>query len=215
MSRLSWSSQRVLGSVALACALAATGAVPAPAAVSLPSTASASASSAAAPAKAAALTAAAPAKAAARALKTAVPKITGTAKVGQKLTVNRGSWTSGTKLTQRWYRNGAAISGATGTSYTVKSGDAGASLTVRVTGAKAGYASATKTSAAVKVQKPATSNRSKPKGKNCPASHPIKGNASSRIYHKPGGQYYARTIPEECFKTETAAKAAGYRKSKR
>ncbi len=49
---------------------------------------------------------------------------------------------------------------------------------------------------------------------NCPSSHPIKGNASSMIYHVPGGRYYSRTKPEECFATESAAQAAGYRRSK-
>ncbi|KZE90039.1 sunset domain-containing protein [Microbacterium sp. TNHR37B] len=52
-------------------------------------------------------------------------------------------------------------------------------------------------------------------GYNCPAGYPIKGNADSGIYHVPGGAYYSRTIPEECFATEAAARAAGYRKSKR
>jgi hypothetical protein len=147
------------------------------------------------------------------------PKISGTAKAGGKLAVSRGTWTSGTKLTQRWYRNGAAISGATGTSYTVKSGDVGANLTVRVSGAKTGYASVTKTSATVKVAKAAASTRAKPNGKNCPASHPIKGNrptdGTDWKYHVPGGQYYARTVPEECFKTAAAAQKAGYRASKK
>ena len=34
---------------------------------------------------------------------------------------------------------------------------------------------------------------------NCPAGYPIKGNASSMIYHVPGGGFYNRTNPEECF----------------
>jgi hypothetical protein len=58
-------------------------------------------------------------------------------------------------------------------------------------------------------------SRVTPNGWNCPSSHPIKGNASSMIYHVPGGAYYSRTNPEECFATESAAKSAGYRKSKR
>ena len=33
----------------------------------------------------------------------------------------------------------------------------------------------------------------------CPASHPIKGNASSMIYHEPDKVSYLRTIPEFCF----------------
>lgn len=62
---------------------------------------------------------------------------------------------------------------------------------------------------------PAASGRAAPQGKNCPASHPIKGNASSMIYHMPGGAYYNRTIPEDCFATAADAVAAGYRASQR
>lgn len=55
---------------------------------------------------------------------------------------------------------------------------------------------------------------------DCPASHPIKGNQGSRstdtwIYHMPGGGSYAVTDPEECFSTEAAAQAGGYRKALR
>jgi hypothetical protein len=49
---------------------------------------------------------------------------------------------------------------------------------------------------------------------NCPSGYPIKGNASSGIYHVPGGSFYDRTNPEECFATRGAAEAAGYRASK-
>lgn len=62
--------------------------------------------------------------------------------------------------------------------------------------------------------KPDNSGPVTPSGWDCPSSHPIKGNASSMIYHMPGGSYYSRTNPEECFATEAAARAAGYRKSK-
>jgi hypothetical protein len=46
---------------------------------------------------------------------------------------------------------------------------------------------------------------------NCPQSAPIKGNQSSGIYHMPGDAYYDVTDPEECFASEAAAQAAGYR----
>jgi len=52
-------------------------------------------------------------------------------------------------------------------------------------------------------------------GYDCPKGFPIKGNADSGIYHVRGGAYYSRTIPEQCFATESAARAEGYRKSKR
>lgn len=49
----------------------------------------------------------------------------------------------------------------------------------------------------------------------CPASHPIKGNRSSMIYHVPGGASYNQTNPEDCFRTEADAQAAGYRRALR
>jgi endonuclease YncB( thermonuclease family) len=53
-----------------------------------------------------------------------------------------------------------------------------------------------------------------PVGKTCPASAPIKGNASSMIYHVHGQRYYSVTVPEACFATASAAEAAGYRAAK-
>jgi len=49
----------------------------------------------------------------------------------------------------------------------------------------------------------------------CPEDYPIKGNASSRIYHRPGESSYDATIPEICFASDEAADAAGYRERKR
>jgi endonuclease YncB( thermonuclease family) len=51
---------------------------------------------------------------------------------------------------------------------------------------------------------------------NCPSYAPIKGNQGSNgwIYHMPWNQYYSVTNPEECFSTEAAALAAGYRPAK-
>ena len=49
---------------------------------------------------------------------------------------------------------------------------------------------------------------------DCPASHPIKGNESSGIYHMPGDACYDETNPEECFATEADGQAAGYRAAK-
>lgn len=45
----------------------------------------------------------------------------------------------------------------------------------------------------------------------CSAGAPIKGNASSMIYHRPGQRYYDVTVAEECFATAAQAEAAGYR----
>ena len=52
-------------------------------------------------------------------------------------------------------------------------------------------------------------------GYSCPAWAPIKGNASSKIYHRPGNQSYNITKPEACFSTGTQAEAAGYHAAKR
>ena len=55
-----------------------------------------------------------------------------------------------------------------------------------------------------------------PIGWNCPRNAPIKGNQGSNgwIYHLPGQAYYNNTNPEECFASESAARAAGYRRAK-
>ena len=49
----------------------------------------------------------------------------------------------------------------------------------------------------------------------CPASHPVKGNADSHIYHLPGGPSYDRTVAEVCFAGAGAAEAAGFRAPRR
>ena len=49
----------------------------------------------------------------------------------------------------------------------------------------------------------------------CPATHPIKGNADSGIFHVPGGMSYERTIPERCYATAADAEADGFRQAKR
>ncbi|MCX6019807.1 MAG: thermonuclease family protein [Chloroflexi bacterium] len=51
--------------------------------------------------------------------------------------------------------------------------------------------------------------------KDCPASHPLKGNQNSMIYHSPSQQAYNKTKPEVCFATPADAQAAGYRAAKR
>jgi hypothetical protein len=49
----------------------------------------------------------------------------------------------------------------------------------------------------------------------CPEAFPIKGNASSQIYHQPGGASYAQTMAEICFASPRDAEAAGYRAASR
>ncbi|HEU0114990.1 MAG TPA: hypothetical protein VFQ80_09945 [Thermomicrobiales bacterium] len=49
----------------------------------------------------------------------------------------------------------------------------------------------------------------------CPPGYPVKGNASSRIFHVPGSSSYDQTIPEFCFDSSASAEAAGFRAPKR
>ncbi|KQZ22531.1 cutinase family protein [Microbacterium sp. Root553] len=77
------------------------------------------------------------------------PTISGTGSVGSILKAAAGTWAPvPTTLTYQWKRNGAAIAGATATSYRVISADAGANITVTVTASKSGYSNGATTSAA-------------------------------------------------------------------
>lgn len=96
-----------------------------------------------------------------KALSGAKPTIGGTAKVGSKLTAKPGSWTSGTKVSYQWKREGKAISGATTSSYKLVAADAGKKITVTVTGAKSGYAKLAKTSSSKTVAKVAPKVKAK------------------------------------------------------
>lgn len=76
---------------------------------------------------------------------TTAPSITGTAKVGTKLTAKAGVWSTPGKASYQWLRNGAPIKGATYSSYTPKAADLGKKIKVQVTYAAkvAGYAPGT------------------------------------------------------------------------
>ncbi|TJY69169.1 hypothetical protein E4J89_11440 [Arthrobacter sp. CAU 1506] len=80
------------------------------------------------------------------------PTISGTAKVGHKLTVSAGAWApAAATLGYQWYRNGQAVSGATAVTYTLTAADKGADLKARVRAAKGGYTTTDRHSAPVKV----------------------------------------------------------------
>jgi len=147
-------------------------------------------------------------------LTASTPGISGSAIVGRTLTASEGKWSSGTSFSYQWFANGTAVSGATGRSFAVTTAHVNKRISVRVTGTKPGYVTVSRTSAATAAV-PYPSRTSPAGSYTCPAWAPIKGNASSMIYHVPGGQFYEVTNPEECFRTEAAAVAAGYRKSKR
>ncbi|MFE6971771.1 hypothetical protein [Isoptericola sp. NPDC057653] len=75
------------------------------------------------------------------------PKISGTVRVGAKVAVAKGTWKpAASTYRYQWRANGAKISGATKSSYTVPSRYAGKKLTVTVTGSRSGYATTSVTS---------------------------------------------------------------------
>lgn len=148
-------------------------------------------------------------------LTASTPTISGTTRVGSSLTARPGSWTAGTSFAYQWLANGSSIGGATGATLALTSAMVGKQISVRVTGSQSGYATKSVTSA--KTAKVAYPGRTAPIDSwNCPSWAPIKGNRGTNgwIYHVPGGAYYSRTNPEECFRTEADARAAGYRRSK-
>lgn len=83
------------------------------------------------------------------------PTVIGSPRFGSVLSVGQPAWDTGAVLTYQWLRNGVPVTGATGTSYAVGLADIGHPLSVRVTGSKPGFASATRTSATTGVVTPA------------------------------------------------------------
>ena len=79
------------------------------------------------------------------------PRVSGSAKVGKRLSAVPGTWTSGARLSYQWLRSGKTITGATARTYVVRPTDAGLPLTVRVAGSRSGYLPASSTSAKVTV----------------------------------------------------------------
>ena len=69
-----------------------------------------------------------------------VPVLAGTAKIGQAVTVETGTWggTPAPSLACQWLRNGVEIAGATGTTYTPVAADDRTALSCRVAAANAG-----------------------------------------------------------------------------
>ncbi|MBJ7357903.1 hypothetical protein [Nocardioides sp.] len=87
---------------------------------------------------------------------TAAPRIRGAARVGEKLTATRGSWSPApVTLTYQWLAKGKPIRGATGRVLKVKRGQLGKRITVRVTATASGRPATTVTSAPTKKVKAA------------------------------------------------------------
>ncbi|WP_165375494.1 hypothetical protein [Sanguibacter massiliensis] len=91
------------------------------------------------------------------------PTVSGTARVGKKLTARAGTWKPAATVSYRWLRDGRSISGATRSTYTVTAADRGRRISVRVTARRAGYATTSKVSAARAV--PGARFRSAPRPK--------------------------------------------------
>jgi hypothetical protein len=88
---------------------------------------------------------------------TVTPTITGSGVVGQTLSATTGTWSATPdSYTYQWNRAGVAISGATAATYALVSADGGTTVTCTVTAVKAGYASATVTTAGIAVAAPGT-----------------------------------------------------------
>ncbi len=80
------------------------------------------------------------------------PTISGKVTVGAVLTANPGTWVpTPAQLSYQWFSGGAAVSGATAATYTVRPADQGRALSVRVTGTRPGTIAASATSATVSV----------------------------------------------------------------
>jgi len=81
------------------------------------------------------------------------PSITGFARPGSTLKAKTGTWSPKAKFAYQWYRDGKAIKNATKSTYTLKKADAGAKITVKVTGKRSGYHSTPRVSPARTVVK--------------------------------------------------------------
>ncbi|MFF9030241.1 FG-GAP-like repeat-containing protein [Streptomyces iakyrus] len=80
---------------------------------------------------------------------TTAPAVTGTARVGSKLTAAPGSWTPAPdSYTYQWKADGQVISGATASTYLVPASLRGKKVTVAVTARKSGWESTTAESSA-------------------------------------------------------------------
>jgi hypothetical protein len=82
------------------------------------------------------------------------PSLSGAMSVGNVLSCTQGTWNDNpTSLAYKWLRNGGAIAGQTGSTYTVQSADRGTSISCEVT-ASNGAGSASATSNTVAIPKP-------------------------------------------------------------
>lgn len=74
------------------------------------------------------------------------PMINGSSRAGETLSVISGEWQPGASLSFQWFKDGNAIQGQTGTTYSVSVSDVGHSISVAAKGVLDGYAPALKVS---------------------------------------------------------------------
>lgn len=67
------------------------------------------------------------------------PVLSGAKRVGYRMAVNPGTWTTGTTLRYQWLRDGSKIPGASSRTYMLRAADRGKAVSVRVSGSKPGY----------------------------------------------------------------------------
>jgi hypothetical protein len=81
-------------------------------------------------------------------VKTPVPTLSGTFKVGQRLTANEKTWDDDVTFEYQWLASGKVIADATEKTFTLTAAQLGKTITVKVTGSLEGYVSVTKASVA-------------------------------------------------------------------
>jgi beta-N-acetylglucosaminidase len=93
------------------------------------------------------------------------PKLSGTTTVGKRLTATAGTWGPGNvEVSYQWYRNNSAIPSARASTYVLQPADAGQTIRVRATGAKAPYTPVARNSTGTAaITKAKLTSRSNPK----------------------------------------------------
>jgi hypothetical protein len=79
-------------------------------------------------------------------------KVTGTTKVGKRLTASHSVFITKPRVSYQWLRNGKNISRAVGKSYTLTKSDRGKKVSVRIVVKQTGYENSTRTSGTVSVR---------------------------------------------------------------
>lgn len=146
-------------------------------------------------------------------LSTGTPSISGYPIVGQTLSASPGvGWTNGTSFSYTWYAN--YVYAGSGPTLALTSSHYNKIVTVAVEGTHPEYVGGAPQAAGLSTPVTYPGRTAPIDSWTCPAWAPIKGNANSMIYHVPGGGSYDITNPEECFRTESDAVAAGYRRAR-